>query len=316
MINTRNIFAGKKAFSSVVFGTHKFGSAQTDDKTAFELLDKLVELGGNVIDTARCYSGGNSEKVVGRWLKSCGAREKIILCTKGGEPKYTDHGAVGRLLAGELKNDFEKSFDALDTDYVDIYFLHKDDENLCVEEIVETVNELSKSGRVKHFGVSNWRCERIEKANEYARKKGFPVFEFSEVSFSLKHRVTKGWGERALVLETGKKEFEAYKENRMPVLGYTSQAYGFFEINAKKPIEEVEDSDLNKKILSKVNDICKKEGMSPSQVLFGFYNSCGIVNIPVVTTGNTARLENIAKCAGASLADEYVNELLALRFSE
>ena len=316
MINTKNLFANGKAFSQVAFGTHTFGTPETDDKTAFLLLDKFLEYGGNVIDTARCYAGGESERVIGRWLKESGIREKIILCSKGGEPEYTENGARGRLSEKELKGDFEKTFDALDTEYVDVYFLHKDDEALSVKEIVDTVFDLSKSGRVKHFGVSNWRYERIEEANEYAKSIGFSGFEFSELSFSLKHRVTKGWGERALVLEMDRKEFDIYKEKAMPVLGYTSQAYGFFEINAKKTLEEVQDSELNKKILSKVKDICKKEGMTPSEVLFGFYNCCGIVNIPLVTTRNIARLEGISNSVGVTLADEYVKELLELRFSE
>lgn len=316
MISKKNIFAGDKALSHVAFGTHKFGLPETEDKDAFLLLDSFVSLGGNVIDTARCYAGGEGEKVIGRWLKESGMRESVVLCTKGGEPEYTPSGTRSRINEKELKYDFEKTFDALDTEYVDIYFLHKDDESVPVDEIMGIISDLSKSGRVKCFGASNWTVERILEANEYAKKNSLPTFEFSEMSFSLKDRVTKGWGEKALVLEMDKKEFECYKSCNIPLLGYNSQGYGFFDINFEKNAFELDESETNKKLLETVQSICKKEGMSPSEVLFGFYNSCGIVNIPLVTTGNTKRLDGIAKACGATLPCEYVKELMDIRFGK
>lgn len=316
MIKGKNIFSNGKNLSAVAFGTHKFGLPETDEKMAFALLDRFMELGGNIIDTARCYAAGEGEKVIGRWLKQSGARDKAVICTKGGEPEYIGDGARTRLNEKELKYDFEKTFEALDTEYADIYFLHKDDENIPVDEIMDIIAELAKEGRVKHFGASNWTNERIAKANAYAEKKGTPKFEFSEMSFSLKHRVTKGWGERALVLEMDKNEFFEYERSGIPLFGYNSQGYGFFDVNAGKPLCEVDDSETNKKLLDKVNEICKKEGMSPSEVLFGFYNSCGITNIPLVTTSSLSRLDGIAKSCSATLAEEYVKELFALRFSE
>lgn len=194
-----------------------------------------VANGGNVIDTARCYGENvtnpppESEHCIGSWLQSSGIRDKIVLITKGGNPEYKNGEHIrNRITAEDIEADITKSLEALKTDYIDIYFFHKDDPTVEPGAAIEILNQYVKSGVVKHIGASNWTAERIKAANKYAKKHGLAEFEYSEIAFSLKDRVTKGWGEKELAHEMDFEDYQYYSESGMPVIGFGAQAYGFF----------------------------------------------------------------------------------------
>ncbi|MGN0594118.1 MAG: aldo/keto reductase, partial [Hominimerdicola sp.] len=125
---------------ALTYGVADFERHDNDDYY-FQFLDKYVELGGWCIDTARVYcdwleNGHNaSEGVVGRWIKARNCREKIVLATKGGHPEM-EHMYENRLNREELTKDLNDSLECLQTDYIDIYFLHRDDESVPVSEIM------------------------------------------------------------------------------------------------------------------------------------------------------------------------------------
>ena len=159
---------------ALTFGAAGFERNDCDD-VYFEFLDKYVELGGWCIDTARVYCDwlenghDSSEGVIGRWLKARNNRDKICIATKGGHPEL-GHMDESRLSREELTKDLEASLRVLGVDYVDIYFLHRDDPKIPVEEIMPVLNDFYESGKIHFIGVSNWTTQRIEEANKFAEK--------------------------------------------------------------------------------------------------------------------------------------------------
>lgn len=162
----------KLHISKIVLGTDYFGATVPEEK-AFRLMDNYIDAGGNCIDTARVYAswlpGGDdaSERTIGRWLKSRGNRNNIILSTKGGHPPL-DNMNNGRLSRKEIEGDLDRSLKTLGIDEADIYWLHRDDTARPVEDIMETVSMLIAKGKVRAAGCSNWKAERIEAANRAA----------------------------------------------------------------------------------------------------------------------------------------------------
>ena len=176
---------------ALTFGAAGFERNDCDD-VYFEFLDKYVELGGWCIDTARVYcdwleNGHNSsEGVIGRWLKARNNRDKICIATKGGHPEM-GHMDESRLSREELTKDLEASLRVLGVDYVDIYFLHRDDPKIPVEEIMPVLNDFYESGKIHFIGVSNWTTQRIEEANKFAEKNGMEPIRISQINYSLAH---------------------------------------------------------------------------------------------------------------------------------
>ncbi len=139
--------------SALCLGVAEIGVRQTEIE-AHRLLDYWVQNGGNGIDTARVYSDWvsgekhRSERIVGDWLKAAGVREQIVLATKAGHPLFENSSQV-RLSPSELQQDLEGSLETLGTDYIDVWFLHRDDERVSVEQIIDSCDTFVRDGRVK-----------------------------------------------------------------------------------------------------------------------------------------------------------------------
>ncbi len=143
---------GKKS-SKILLGTAYFGDGISEE-TAFSMMDKFREMGGTHIDTARLYADGRAEEIVAKWRKSRGANEMLI-SSKGGYPTSDAPDKV-RISDKEIRYDLDLSLKALDTECIDFYWVHRDDEVTPAGEVVETLNALVKEGKIKKFGVSNW----------------------------------------------------------------------------------------------------------------------------------------------------------------
>ena len=217
---------GKKS-SRILLGTAYFGDG-IDEKDAFLMMDRFRDMGGTHIDTARLYANGVSEEIVGRWTSDRKPSDMLV-STKGG---YYDMDAKEqpRLRKADIIEDLEKSLTALKTDTIDFYWLHRDDENTPAGEIIETMNEIAKSGKIKKFGASNWTAKRIEEANSYAKEHGLMSFAASQIRFNPAYCL----GERGGLVGMDENEFEFYKRNNIPVAAYSSQAKGFFSKMAQQ----------------------------------------------------------------------------------
>src|SRR5262245_42598140 len=177
-----------------VIGLGTASSALTPDTYdhAAGLLERFLELGGNCVDTANIYGFGDSEITLGRWIQESGRRGELILITKGCHPGVNRDDIFGspwipRLTPGAIQSDLNESLERLHTDIIDIYLLHSDDASVEVGPIIEELNQQQKRGRIRAFGASNWRVERIAEANQYAVGHGLNGFVISSPNLSLAH---------------------------------------------------------------------------------------------------------------------------------
>lgn len=208
--------------SQIVLGTEGY-SERIDKKTAFDIMEVYIENGGNIIDTARLYCGGKSERVVGEFIKNI--RDKVYISTKCAHPHTLSDLSHVRLSKEEIVDDVEKSLCALDIDYIDILWLHRDDVQKPVGPIIDTLNSLIKSGKIINFGASNWSYDRIMEANEYAKRSGQVGFCASQALYNLATR-SKLWDFKLAYID---EEKEKYDKGKLAVFAFSSQAKGFFE---------------------------------------------------------------------------------------
>lgn len=214
----------KNPVSRIIQGATMIGS-DLDAKESYALLDQVYELGCNTIDTAHVYAGGESERILGAWMHDRGLREKIVLITKGAAHSQDRR----RLTPFDITSDLYDSLARLQTDYIDLYLLHRDDPQCAVAPIVDCLNEHFKAGRLLAFGASNWHHERIAAANAYANDKGLVPFVASSPQFGLADSLAEPW---PLCLSiSGPAGAEArnwYTKTHMPVLAWSPLASGFF----------------------------------------------------------------------------------------
>jgi len=227
--------------SKLMFGTTFLGYAEP--KKAYEQMDLYYELGGRTIDTARVYSHFNpgdirgSEDAVGEWLALTGLRKEIFLSTKGGHPPM-DRMHSPRLSKEELNYDMSLSLEALKTDRIDIYWLHRDDESRTVAEIMENLHEFVKQGMVRFLGASNWTASRIKEANDYALAHGLTPFSASQIQWSYAKTTLEAMGDDTLIMMDDKVHTD-YTAMNLPVFAYESQAKGLFSKLSQMPLEKL-----------------------------------------------------------------------------
>lgn len=254
----------------IVLGTHTFGTT-TDKDLAFALLDKYVELGGNMLDTASAYANwmnlgkSMSEKTIGEWIESRNNREKIIISTKGGH--HDMQTGASRLSVEELKYDFEQSLINLKTDYIDIYWLHKDDVTQSPEALIENLNKAVDLKKVRCLGASNWKYDRIIAANEYALKNGLAPIKASQIM----HNFTSPNSVASDILAMDPDEYKKYCADNLDMFAFSAQAGGFFAIMEKSGFEGLSPSaqknmnnEHNMELYKRVSEIAKEKNVSAS----------------------------------------------------
>ena len=157
--------------SPLAFGTMTLGDPVAED-TSLELLDFVVDQGINFIDTANGYNAGLSEEIIGKWMKARGNRERIVLATKvryavGGDPDTA--GSTPKVILREVENSLRR----LNTDYIDIYYLHQPDDNTPIEITWRALESLVSSGKIRYIGVSNFAAWQVVEAVNLARNRGW-----------------------------------------------------------------------------------------------------------------------------------------------
>lgn len=214
--------------SNISLGTDSLGSL-VSKQLSYELLDFYYVAGGNLIDTAECYANWlengthASETLIGDWLHERKLRNKILISTKGG---FYQYGQPHRLTKNDIENDLNGSLKRLKTDYIDIYWLHRDAVNAPVGEIMDILSEAVKSGKVRYVGLSNWSHKRVSEAVQYTEEHKLPQPIASQIQYSAAYPNPKK-NEPDLVLMNNE-EYNFFKAGSMTVFAYAAQAKGFF----------------------------------------------------------------------------------------
>ncbi|HUS48160.1 MAG TPA: aldo/keto reductase [Phycisphaerae bacterium] len=266
-----------KPISRLVQGLIMVSTKKLDE--SFALLDEVFETGVNTFDSAHIYGGGDSERVLGRWMEARGLREKVVILTKGAHLNQDRE----RVTPFDITSDLYDSLARLKTDYIDLYVLHRDDPKVPVGPIVEILDEHLQAGRVRAFGGSNWSHERLQEANEYAAAKGLTGFAVSSPNFSLAEELEPAWkGCISLTGEQGRAARQWYAKTQMPLFTWSSLARGFFTGRYRRDnLESLTSSsdklnircyasEANFTRLDRVMELAKEKHLSGSQIALAY----------------------------------------------
>ena len=258
------------------FGTANAGIAW-DKEDAFKMLDRYVSLGGNVIDTARIYNDcflgeiGRSERVIVVWIEYRGGHDDLVIMTKGGHPPL-DNMNQNRLSKEEMRSDLEKSLNALRINCIDIYFYHRDDESLPVSQLIETMEDFVREGKIKYYGCSNWKTSRMKEAMAYCQEKGYRGFVANQALYNIASKAMKPYPDETMVV-MDEEMLQFHKESNVLAMPYFSLCSGFFtKLEAGL---DVTDSpyytEENLQLAKKLNTLTKKYNCSLTQIIMGFF---------------------------------------------
>lgn len=295
--------------SKLIMGCDYMGTIVSETE-AKNLFDSYCGMGGNHFDTAHLYCDGESERVLGRWMKSK-SRDSIFLSTKGGFPY---HGCENsRLDEKSLRSDIEESLKRLKEEYVDLYYLHRDDADIPAGEIIETLNKFIKEGKTKSIGCSNWKAERIREANDYAKEHNLTGFCASQIKWSL--AVTaNSFSDDPTLVEMNEKELEFYKSENLKVIAFASQAKGFFSKYENGTLTgKARERYLCEKNIARFNavkEIAKNHGVTIASIVIAYIISQkNPISLPIVGCKNTSQLTDTASCCDLILTDEEIKKL-------
>lgn len=254
--------------SRLVLGTMAFTRERRDD--GWRLMDRFVQAGGNCVDTALIYQGGESEIVVGEWLRARGLRGEVIVITKGAHPKAD---GKPRVRPDAILEDIQISLNRLGVETIDLYLLHRDDPQVPVGEIVDVLNREREAGRLRAFGGSNWSVARLQAADDYARAHRLVPFSASSPQFSLALTNEPRWPGCISVTQD---DFKWYVEKQMPLFAWSSQASGFFagrlspERQGQDDLRRVYDSPENWARLERARKLANAKGAAPTQIALAY----------------------------------------------
>ena len=306
------------AVSPLSLGTVNYGS-KTGEKEAFGQMDKYLASGGNFIDTASiygCFEGSvekhASEKVIGRWLKDRHARNEIVISTKGGHPFAYDPDFTIRLHRDELFEDVEKSLTHLNTDYIDMYFLHRDDPGMPVSEILETLEEIRKQGKIRYYGFSNWRIDRAAQAQAYAKAHGIKGFSLNQLMWSLAH-VDAGEITDKTLVAMDRETYAYHTKTQIGAMAYRSIAKGYFTrrekgIEMRSDLVSAYSANLNDEIFSLLTHLKSETGCSMAELSLMYFLSQPFPSVAIASFSNDEQLKE-GLCV---LTKNYDKEILAL----
>ena len=304
--------------SKIILGSVSFGT-QITKENSFEIMDYYFENGGNTIDTARAYcgwiKGGEyaSEETIGEWVKSRDNRDKIKIITKGAHPSFNEEIQRKRLSEGDIRYDMNTSLNTLKMDYVDLYLLHRDDEDVPVSTIMDTLHQLVLEGKTKSIGVSNWKLKRITEANDYAKKSGKTPLCVSEIQWSLAQCFPKTLNDQS-ILCMNDLIYKRYLENEFPVIAFTSQAGGVFSNGYQEDLVDIAGkhkkylTSENKRRYNKLLQLCEEKNYKPSSVAIQYITDNRLPASAIIGCSSVEQLKD-SMCAtiGKLSLDEIDN---------
>jgi aryl-alcohol dehydrogenase-like predicted oxidoreductase len=296
----------------LIFGGNVFGWTVKDEKAASELLDHFVDRGFNMIDTADVYSnwipgnhGGESESMIGKWLKQSGKRDRVLIATKSGLDM--GNGRKG-LSKKHILQSADESLARLQTDYIDLYQSHTEDKETPLEETLEAYAELIKAGKVRVIGASNFQPATLQSALKIGREKNLPRYESLQPEYNLYVR-NKFEGELEKVC----------RENHVGVIPYFSLASGFLtgKYRTEKDLENRSRGSRVQKylnprglrILAALDEVSKQLNATPAQVSLAWLLAKPAITAPIASATSVKQLDELLGAAGVKLDSAAVQKL-------
>lgn len=311
MLKNRKLGTSDISIAPLIFGTNVFGWT-ADESMTFKLLDAFVHHGFNALDTADVYSswveghtGGESEEIIGKWLKKSGKRNQIVLATKVGAELAADKKGLSRkyIIAAA-----EASLKRLQTDYIDLYQSHYDDPNTPIEETLAAYDELIQAGKVRIIGASNFTPERLQASMDISKANGLPRYQTFQPEYNLYDR----------------QEFDSLFEpitsvNELSVISYYSLASGFLsgkyrstdDLKGSKRASAVAKylNERGFKILDALDEVAAKHNTNPATIALAWIIQQPAITAPIASATNLDQLEELVHATTIKLSDEDISLL-------
>lgn len=288
----------------LAFGGNVFGWT-ADEKTSFALLDAFTDAGFNLIDTADNYShwapgnkGGESEIIIGRWLKQSGKRNKVVIATKVGG---AFPGGKKDLSKKYILKAAEDSLRRLQVETIDLYQSHWDDDVTPVSETMEAYAQLVKEGKVKAIGASNLSPQRLQQSIDYSKEANLPQYQTLQPEYNLYNR------------QKFEQEYEAIcKKENLGVINYYALASGFLSgkyrttADAQKSArgEGIVKTYLNERglrILQALDEVAAKNNTDAAAIALAWLIARPTITAPIASATSTQQLQQLVKAASLKL---------------
>lgn len=298
--------------SPIAFGGNVFGWT-IDQEKSFEIIDAFVDAGFNLIDTANNYSywvkgndGGESERIIGNWLKQRRIRDKVVIATKvGGRGKSADKPNTTKK---HIKQEVDNSLMRLQTDYIDLYQTHYDDGITPVEETLSAYEDLIKEGKIRWIGASNITPGRLLQSLEAAEKYNLPKYQTLQPEYNLYERKNYETLYEPIVLKNG-----------LGVMNYYSLASGFLTGKYRKDDDLVQSQrgkDVQKylderglKILNALDEISHEYKTTSAVVALAWLLHRPSITTPIVSATSLNQLESIKQAPLLELSSAALLQL-------
>lgn len=311
-MNKRMLGRSGIEIAPLVFGGNVLGWT-IDEPASFRVLDAFVARGLDCIDTADMYStwvpghvGGESESIIGRWMKARGNRGKVTVATKVGWQMSPEKKGLSK---GYILRAVEDSLQRLQTDYIDLYQSHKDDPDTSVEETLDAYDELVRSGKVRAIGASNFGAPRLEASLKASAAHGWPRYETLQPQYNLMERADYEQNLQALCQREG-----------LGVITYFSLAAGFLTGKyrsvadlAKSPrgsafVKKYLDA-RGMRVLAALDAVAARHGSTPAAVALAWLLARPGITAPIVSATSVQQLETICSALDVKLDRASIDSL-------
>ena len=297
--------------SPLCLGGNVFGWT-ADEATSFEILDAYADAGLNFIDTADVYStwapghtGGESETIIGKWMKARGNRDRLVIATKVGSEMGPSQKGLSKSY---IRSAVEASLQRLQTDYIDLYQSHRDDLETPQQETLQAYEELIRDGKVRAIGASNFTAERLKEALAISTELGLPRYESLQNKYNLSDRA----------------EYEAELEplcrkEEIGVIPYYGLASGFLTGKYRSETDFGKSvrggrmagylNDRGKRILSALDAVADRKNATPAQVALAWLMARPGLTAPIASATSVEQLKDIVAATRLSLDESSIEEL-------
>ncbi|WP_210484257.1 aldo/keto reductase [Microvirga antarctica] len=310
-MNKRRLGQSDLMVSPLCLGGNVFGWT-ADEATSFSILDAFVEGGLDFIDTADAYSswapgntGGESETIIGKWMKARGNRSKLIIATKVGSEMGPGKKGLSKAYIHEA---VDASLLRLQTDYIDLYQSHWDDEDTPQAETLGAYQELIRAGKIRAIGASNLKPERLLSALDVSAKHGLPRYESLQPKYNLYDREEFEGGLEAVCVENG-----------LGVISYHSLGSGFLtgkyraesdfgkSVRGTRMVNYL--NERGRRILAALDEVAAAKSATPTQIALAWLMARKSVTAPIASATNVEQLGDLVAATRLSLAKESIETL-------
>jgi aryl-alcohol dehydrogenase-like predicted oxidoreductase len=298
-MDTRSLGRSDLQVSRICLGGNVFGWT-VDERASFRLLDAWVDAGMNFVDTADVYSrwvpghaGGESETIIGKWLKASGKRDRIVLATKVGKPMGDDDQGLSRAY---IRRAVEASLRRLQTDVIDLYQSHDDDAATPVEETLAAYAELIRAGKVRAIGASNFAADRLALALDTSERLGLPRYESLQPLYNLVERAAYEDALEPLCVERGVGVISYYALASGFLTGkYRSSADFGKSVRGKGAGKYLNERGLA--VLGALDAVAATVGATPAQVALAWQIARPSITAPIASATDERQLGELVAAA-------------------